>query len=201
MQTIPSHDERPAPAASDAELLHRSLDDVAQFDVVMSRHLDAIFGFVAMRVGPQLAEDIVAETFATAFRLRARFDGRALGARPWLYGIASNRLHKFRESERRWLRGVIEEPVGAPPDEVGAAESRVDARRLAPDLAQALSLLSPGERDVLLLHALCDLGHVEIARALGIRHGTAKTRLSRATARLRPLLDHAQTKGGGRDDD
>jgi|GEM_PF-2614179 len=44
-----------------------------------------------------------------------------------------------------------------------------------------------------MLFAWGDLGHAEIAEALSVAVGTVKSRLHRARARLRPLLDTTAT--------
>jgi RNA polymerase sigma factor (sigma-70 family) len=59
---------------------------------------------------------------------------------------------------------------------------------LAPALAAGLARLSQGERDVLLLVALGQLGYDEVATALGISSGTVGSRLSRARKKLSPVL-------------
>ena len=86
--------DRPSPAGapSDAQVMARSIDDPSAFGEIAERHMDAIFRFVAARVGPSHAEDVVAETFTIAFDSRASFNLEADSARPWLYGIAANRL-------------------------------------------------------------------------------------------------------------
>jgi hypothetical protein len=68
------------------------------------------------------------------------------------------------------------------------ADSRVVAAALAPRIAGALAALNAEQRDVLLLHAWAGLSHEEIAAALGIANGTARSRLSRARAALRAGL-------------
>jgi RNA polymerase sigma factor (sigma-70 family) len=67
--------------------------------------------------------------------------------------------------------------VGSHEDRVVA---KVAARRLLPQLLAALAGLSQGERDVVLLVALGQLSHEEVAQALGISAGTVGSRLSRA---------------------
>jgi RNA polymerase sigma factor (sigma-70 family) len=62
------------------------------------------------------------------------------------------------------------------------------AASLAPRIAEALAALNPEQREVLLLHAWAELSHEEIAAALGIANGTARSRLSRARAALRAEL-------------
>jgi RNA polymerase sigma-70 factor (ECF subfamily) len=172
-----------------------SLSDGSCFAQVFARHADAIFRYAAIRIGPVHAEDVVAETFSTAFDRRDRFDRRATSARPWLYGIAANKLRKHGEAEQLWLKRAVAEPASVEVDETTHAEARIDAQRLRPELAAALLLLSPGERDVLLLHALEELTHDQVARVLGIRSGTAKTRLSRGRARIRALLESVDPRG------
>jgi RNA polymerase sigma-70 factor (ECF subfamily) len=81
---------------------------------------------------------------------------------------------------------------------VGAAEAveshaedvaaRVSAEQRRAELTLALTALSKGERDVLMLVALADFSHEEVAEALGIAYGTVASRLSRARAKLRQSL-------------
>ena len=67
-------------------------------------------------------------------------------------------------------------------------ENRVVAAISAGQLGKALSRLSAGERDVLLLVALGELGYAEVAEALGISPGTVGSRLTRARKKLTPVL-------------
>jgi RNA polymerase sigma-70 factor (ECF subfamily) len=182
--------QAPRPAPSDAELVDRSIDDPDVFGQIFDRHVDAIWRYVAARLGPDAAEDVVSETFAIAFTRRARFDTVATSARPWLYGIATNRLMKHRDAEIRWLARAASMPAEPTGDDPAVrAADRIDAAGLVGPLAAALLKLSDRERDVVLLHAIDGLTHDEIARALGIRAGTARTRLSRGLARMRTTLE------------
>lgn len=172
---------------SDAQLVRESLDDPDRFDEVFTRHVQAIFVFACARVGPDHAQDVVAETFIAAFRSRSRYAPSATSARPWLYGIAANTLRRHHEHETRWLRRFASDSAGVV-DDYDRSVDRVDADRAAPKLARAIATLSTDERDVLLMHVLGEMTHAQIADALGIRRGTAKSRLSRGRARLRALL-------------
>lgn len=174
---------------SDAQVIHESCTQPERFWELFARHRDPVFRFAAIRVGPDHAEDIVGDTFAIAFDRRATFDSTAASARPWLYGIAANRLLKHHEAERRWLERSLLEPSSVAEPTFTLADARVDAGRMAPELAAALLELTPVQRSVLLLFAIEDLSHEAIARALGIRTGTAKSHLSRGRARLRTILD------------
>ena len=188
---MPSATTSPEPdidLGCDAALLRRSLVEPDAFDEVYHRHAAAIFAFAAARVGSSHAEDLTAETFAAAWAQRARYDAAYPSARPWLFGILINKLRRHAQIEQLWLqRAALQQPELSV-TESGTADARVDARRAAPRLAAALTTLTPAERDVLLLHVFEDLTHTEIAELLGIRRGTAKTRLSRGRDRLRREL-------------
>ena len=56
------------------------------------------------------------------------------------------------------------------------------------DLKRALALLSPEQREVLLLIALEDMSYAEVAAMLDIPIGTVMSRLSRAREKLRALM-------------
>jgi RNA polymerase sigma factor (sigma-70 family) len=189
--------ETPAEAAgsgsADSAAIARSLVEPRAFDTVYRRHARAIFVYVAARVGPYHAEDVVAEVFAAAFTARRTFDQGATSARPWLYGIAVNKLHHHRAAEVRWLHQPQVAERDPEVEGEDRSDERLDAHAVVPELAAALAQLTAAERDVLVLHVFEGLTHREIAQALGIRRGTAKVRLHRGRERLRAALD----EGGG----
>lgn len=178
----------------DATAIVWSVSDPSAFDVIYRRHVRAIFVYVAARVGPQYAEDLVADVFVVAFANRARFRKHATSARPWLYGIAMNKLRQHRAAEIRWLH---QPRFGERnPDDAGdRSNERLDAHAVVPELAAALAQLTPAERDVLVLYVFEGLTHREIAKALGIRHGTAKVRLHRGRERLRAAIEQGGSLG------
>jgi RNA polymerase sigma factor (sigma-70 family) len=161
----------------------------ADFESAFQQHFPSIYLFISRRVGTALAEDLAAETFATAYRRRASFDPERGSLRSWLYGIATNLVRNHWRAEQHLLaldaRLLPEIDLS---DSSDAADQRVIAALLAPRLAAALGLLTRDQRDVLLLHAWAELSHEEIAAVLGIAPGTARSRLSRARASLREQL-------------
>src|SRR5205085_9577926 len=89
---------------SDADVIRRSRTDGASFALLFDRYYRAIHRFLSGRVGTQLADDLASETFAVAFRRRGSYDLSRADARPWLYGIAVNRLREHRRAEQRRLQ-------------------------------------------------------------------------------------------------
>ncbi|MEO6866721.1 MAG: RNA polymerase sigma factor [Gaiellales bacterium] len=177
-------------ASADAAAMRASVEDPVAFEQVFNAYVDEIFRYAAVRVGAQAGQDVVADTFATAFARRADWREELGGVRPWLYGIAAVHLARLREREQRWLERCAasagqREPVR---DLAQFATDTAAARMLRPRIAAALAQLPTSERDVVLLHAVAELSHEQVARVLGIRRNAAKTRMSRAARRLRALL-------------
>lgn len=174
---------------ADAELAARFPRDPELFTEVHDRYFAVIYRYVAGRLGAQTAEDIAAETFLVAFDRRGAFDPARGDLRVWLFGIATNLVARHRRKEARHYRALAR--VGVTPAAEGH-ESRVvasvAAKRLLPRLAPALARLSKGERDVLLLVALGQLGYEEVAAALGISSGTVGSRLTRARKKLNSAI-------------
>ncbi|GAA2738258.1 RNA polymerase sigma factor [Actinocorallia aurantiaca] len=170
----------------------RLATQVEPFEEVFSAHFAEIHGYVARRLGADAAEDVVAETFLTAYRKRGSYDPVRGSVRAWLYGITTNLVGRHRRAELRALRALGRR--GLDPDQEGPEDRvarRVSAEGLRPGLARALAALNRGERDVLLLVALAGLTHEEIAQALGISYGTVGSRLSRARAKVKDSLGGA----------
>jgi RNA polymerase sigma factor (sigma-70 family) len=170
-------------ADDDGRAIAASTSDPDAFLAVFDRHFDAVYTYLARRVGIAEAEDLAAETFAQAFAGRARYDATKADARPWLYGIATHLLRRHWRTEERRLRAYAR--TGVDP------LLGTDADASDPVLARALAELSRDERDTLLLHAWADLGYEEIALATGVPVGTVRSRLHRARRRLREALGAA----------
>ncbi len=173
----------------DAEVIERARRDPAAFSVLFDRHAPALHRYVTRRLGDSLADDVVADTFLAAFRRLGRYDTAHRDARPWLYGIAANLIGKHRRSEIRAYRALARTGV----DEVAESyadrvEARVSASAAHRELAGALAVLSPKDREVLLMIAWADLGYEEVARALDIPVGTVRSRLHRARRKTREAL-------------
>jgi RNA polymerase sigma factor (sigma-70 family) len=172
-------DEKPRPGPIEA---------AGDFEDAFREHFGPVYRFIARRVGTDLAEDLAAEVFATAYRRRASYDPGRASLRSWLFGIAANVVRAHWRDEQQLLELDARLAQAGPRPFDDDADSRVVATALAPRIAGALAALNREQRDVLLLHAWAGLSHEEISAALGIANGTARSRLSRARAALRAQL-------------
>ena len=175
---------------SDARVIERSRDEPEAFAALYDRHADAVHRYAARRLGPEAAEDLMAETFVTAFQRRETYDLTRADARPWLFGIATNLVGRHRRAEARRFKALAQVPVPVEHEEPVAdrAVARAGATGVRRDLAAALAGLSARHRDVVLLVAWGGLDYEEAAVALGVPVGTVRSRLHRARSRLREAL-------------
>jgi len=172
---------------TDSEIIQRSLEMPAAFAEIFDRHARVVGAFVSRRVGADVAEDLVSETFLVAFRRRGHFEFARESAKPWLFGIAVRLMRNHRAREAAHWRSVVSATVAAEVDhdgEIGAAGDRVDAAAVLRRLAPALAALPTRDRETLQLYAWSDLTYEELAVALGIPVGTVRSRLNRVRRRL-----------------
>jgi RNA polymerase sigma-70 factor (ECF subfamily) len=176
---------------NDALLLASGAPD--DFVEVCRRHGPALRSFLRHRTRDgDVAAELLAETFAAAWTVRARFrDERDGSAAPWLFAIARNQasMHARRGSLARSAR----ERIGMPVRDYEAvaydeAEERLDSELLAPQLGRALSALSSADRRAVELRVVDERSYDEIGSRLAITPAAARTRVYRALSALRASL-------------
>jgi RNA polymerase sigma factor (sigma-70 family) len=176
-------------AGTDATVIAASLHEPARFSVLYDRYAAQLHRFAYRRVGPDTADDVVAETFLAAFRRRERYDPGQPDARAWLFGILVRELAQHHRREQARYRALAKLPADGPaPGPADRVAAEVGAEALRGVLANALAALTDGDRDVLLLLAWGDLSYPETAAALGIPVGTVRSRMHRARRHLRDAL-------------
>lgn len=178
-----------SPAVVDSEIIAGSLDDPERFAALFDRYAGTLYRYISFRLGPELAEDLVGETFLIAFRRRDTYDVTYRDARPWLLGIATKLISGHRRTEVSRYRALERQSPARPvegPEETITRYLTAQGSRAA--LLDALAQLPRGDRDVLLMVAWSDMTYEEAARALGIPVGTVKSRLNRARRKVRHAL-------------
>ncbi|MFQ5503581.1 MAG: sigma-70 family RNA polymerase sigma factor [Planctomycetota bacterium] len=141
---------------------------------------------------PLEAEDVTQEVFLKLYR---KLDGFQWDSAfyTWLYRIAVNTAVDYMGKTRRrpvQLSGDVTE-LGGRPD--GETASSPDAALLRQERAMVthriLEELPEPYRTVLTLREFEDLSYLEIAEVLGCSLGTVESRLFRARARFRRILE------------
>ncbi|HVQ96674.1 MAG TPA: sigma-70 family RNA polymerase sigma factor, partial [Mycobacteriales bacterium] len=85
------------------------------FGVLFTQYAGQLYDYAARRVGRQVAEDLVADTFLVAFARRERYDPAVPNARPWLFGILTNLLRNHQRAETQAWRAYARagsDPLG-----------------------------------------------------------------------------------------
>jgi RNA polymerase sigma factor (sigma-70 family) len=179
----------PVERDTDATLIAASSAEPDRFAELYDRYAAQLYRYAHRRVGPAVAEDVVAETFLAAFAGRAGYDPGRPDARPWLFGILTRQLarhHRAERSDYRAMARAATEP--ATDDDADGVVTRVAAGAARAPLVAALAGLARRDRDALLLFAWGQLRYEEVAAALGIPVGTVRSRLNRARRKLRAAL-------------
>ncbi len=164
--------------------------DESALGVVYDLHADLVFG-LARRVtrDEQLARDITQEVFTYLWELPDRVDLARGSLRAYLAVVTHRRaVDEVRRSERR-SRVEAAAPVAETQD--GPETCVVDAavrEWCRARLAAGLARLPAEQRAAVELAYFDGLTYKQVARALGIPEGTAKSRLRLAMSRLRALL-------------
>jgi RNA polymerase sigma factor (sigma-70 family) len=128
------------------------------------------------------------DVFVQVHRNLAKFEGDDSSFRSWLFTIAHHRMIDDRRRTSRQPRINGEPPVD---EGVGCGDVEEDAFAiLAHDEVQSLvAVLSPDQRDVVLLRIVADLSVEQVAGLLGKGEGAVKALQHRALAALRRHLD------------
>ena len=161
------------------------------FRHLVEQYKDVLFGTAVLMTGNRaVAEEQVQEALLSAWRGIRKF---RLGSpvKPWLVRILVNAV--LAHQRRRALPTVNLD--GSDPDEPAASRidpaSALDSLENWMELRRAIAGLSTDHRQVVALRYFADLTVPEVAKTLGVREGTVKSRLHRALAVLRQQLDES----------
>ncbi|WP_176728635.1 RNA polymerase sigma factor [Planobispora rosea] len=153
--------------------------DRERFTTIYDECRQRVWAYVVSRTGRQVADEVVSETFAIAWR---KFDQVPQNALPWLLGVARNvlrdniraevRREGVRREMREWITGDVADHV---------------AERLG--VLKAMARLTQDEREILILVAWQGLSPRDAARVLGCSVPTFRVKLHRTRKRLQAELE------------
>lgn len=175
--------------------------DVRALEALYERHGRALYSLaVKMLADPDLAEEIVQESFLKLWQRPGTFDPTRGRLITWLLGVTHHRavdLLRRQRLERQRLQEAARDGTGEPlversedPEERAWSTLRQEA------VAGALAALPPNQREPLELAYFQGLTQAEIAARLGEPLGTIKTRMRLALRKLRSALRAAEARPG-----
>jgi len=183
----------PQPDTSDLTLLQAmAVGHAPALDELYTRYGPPVFGYLMARLGErQLAEEVLQDVMLAAWRSAAGFRGDSK-VLTWLLTIAHNLAVNARR-RRAFALVPFDDALDSPSDDTGPLDRIVrQAEHLA--VREMLSRLPDQQREVLVLVFYHQLSEAEVARVMGVAVGTVKSRLHRAKAALRNMLE-SETRG------
>jgi len=161
-------------------------DDAFAWEEIVHRYQQPVFRLAYLILGDAAeAEEIAQEVFVRAYLALDKFDERR-PFRPWVMQITRNLARNHRRSLGRYWANVRRwwqqqpEPVELPRHQQNAN---------AQLLWQAVRQLKPAWQEAVYLRYFLELSEAETAAALAIARGTVKSRLHRALAELKDMIE------------
>lgn len=171
-------------------LLRRAQRDVDAFAAFYEAHHEHVFVFFVRRLlDPEIAFDLMSESFARALELRTQFRGHTTEEeRGWLFAIARSELSHYW---RRWavekaaLRklGTIERHPLSSAD-LERVEHFANFDSIKPRLLMDLAALPAEQRRAVELRIVDEVDYAAVAATLGINETAARARVSRGLRAL-----------------
>ncbi len=165
-------------------LARRGQDEA--FDELVRRHSPRVHAVCSRIVGREEAYDVVQDAFLAAYRAIGTFRQEAQFS-TWLHRIALNCCYA-RTRKHPDLSHDIQAPTEHPETTDSPLEI-AERRDLRAALEKALAKLKPDFRETFVLVEFGNLDYAAAAEVLNIEVGTVKSRMNRARASLREILE------------
>lgn len=180
----------------DALDLRREVRKAARGDdkaagLLFDHYYPRVFRYALTRLGRrQDAEDVAAETFVRVLKRLDKFRWQGAGFEAWIFRIAYNLIvDQYRGSGREQLTEPRDQPTDDEPEKEAL---RIE---LTGELNQMMSVLSPDQKEVLVLRYAAGLGTDEICRVMGRNANAIRQLQFRALEMMRRQLTEGQADG------
>lgn len=184
--------------------------DEAAFSELVTTYERRVFALVLRMLGRrEEAEDLSQEVFVQVFKAIDQFRGESKLS-TWIYRIAVNlcknrtkyltRRHAGAQDDLDAMleHAPLSAAKGVSVGDVARPDELVMGMQLERIVKVAIAQVEPDFREVLVLRDVEDLSYEEIAAITGLADGTVKSRIHRARAQLRALVEKAMgEKMGG----
>ena len=185
-------DERNGQRELDAEAIRRTLaGETDAFAALVARYERMVYNLAYSRTGSREdALDASQECFLRAWRALPSF--RLDSSFPtWLYRICLNHvLDGYRKKKRRGGETDLDQAQAVAADSRYDPQEAVAADERAEAVRRAIRQLPEDHRTIIVMRDMEDMTYAQIGEALGLGEGTVKSRLNRARASLRKLLEN-----------
>jgi RNA polymerase sigma-70 factor (ECF subfamily) len=191
-------------AEDEARFIERLVarDELA-FTTLMEAYQARVFTLLLRMLNNRAeAEELVQDVFFQVFKAIGTFRGESKLS-TWIYRIAIN-LCKNRMKYRAVRQEGKQDDIDAMSERLGGGDGRpgpggalarpdemMQGKQLEAIVRDAIQTLEPGFRECLVLRDVEDLSYEEIEAITGLPAGTVKSRIHRARAQLKELVEKA----------
>ena len=184
--------------------------DEQAFNAVVRAYQRRVFALLFRMLGNRAeAEDLAQEVFVQVFKAIGSFRGESKLS-TWIYRIAVN-LSKNRTKYLRVRHAGEQDPLDSVAERVPLADAKranvayvarpddmVAGKQMERIVRDAILQLEPSFRECLVLRDVEDLSYEEIGSITGLAEGTVKSRIHRARAQLKELVEQALGEAGSK---
>jgi RNA polymerase sigma-70 factor (ECF subfamily) len=189
---------------NEAEFVQRLVArDETAFNLLVVTYERRVFALVFRMLGRRdEAEDLAQEVFVQVFKAIDQFRGDSKLS-TWIYRIAVNlcknrtkylsRRHASEQDDVDAMhdRAPLSAAKGVSVGDISRPDELVEGMQLEAIVKRAIDKIDPEFREVLILRDVEDMSYEEIAAVTGLADGTVKSRIHRARAQLRALVEKA----------
>lgn len=163
----------------DFELIINAQKNTTNFDALYQKYADKVYTYLWYRLDykRELAEDLMQETFVKAFSKIHLYQDKGFTYGTYLLRIAHNILIDYYRTHKP----LSLDEIGDIPEEI---TEHVEKIHEAEQLWKALQLLTPFERDIILMHYQDDMPIKNIASIIKKSENAIKLILSRTRKKL-----------------
>ncbi len=160
------------------------------WEEVVEQHSPKVYRLAYRLTGNRYdAEDLTQEAFVRVFRSLSKFRPGTLDG--WIHRITTNLfLDQARRKSRIRFDSLADDADNRVPSLQPGPERSFEFNNLDIDIQAALDELSPDFRAAVVLCDLEGLAYDEVARILGVKLGTVRSRIHRGRTMLREKLAH-----------
>lgn len=174
----------------------RRPDGGLDFSTFYAEHAGPVLIYLAKRcLDPEVAVDLMAETFARAFANRMDYRGTTNEeASAWVFAIARHQLADYFRRGKARQEAVRRLGLTIPSladDDHARIEELADLHRIRSTLAEHLERLSTDQQRAVRLRVIDEMPYPDMARRLGVSEDTARARVSRGLRQLGNSLNEA----------
>lgn len=171
----------------EVELIQRAKAyDPDALSTIYERYYQGVYRYVYYRVGDTtLAEDLTGDIFVKMLHGIESYSIQGIPFSAWLYRIARNRIIDHLRRQPAKADVSLEE---ARVETLVVGEPALDQALQRDELLKAIQVLTPDQRQVIILKFIEDMDNATIARILGKSEGAIKSLQHRALDTLRQFM-------------